>query len=107
MIAFDEKKYQEALEWVEKALEVNPREPYYYNNRGLYRMFLGNLEGGIEDINYSLKQDSKNLVALRNKGIYYTKKGQKEMALSYLNDVYAKDPDMDLLQEYLAIAQTL
>ncbi len=67
--------------------------------------FLGDLEKGLEDINLSLKQDSKNLYALRNKGIYYEMVGQKELALKYLQDVFESDKDLPLTEEYLKKAK--
>jgi tetratricopeptide (TPR) repeat protein len=107
MIAFENKAYEEALDWVEKAIANNPRQAFFYNNRGLYRLFTGDLEKGLDDINYSIKQDPKNLYALRNKGIYYVMKSEKELALRYLEDLYSKVPEMEMVQNYLEKAHAL
>ena len=55
----------------------------------------------MDDINLSIKQDSKNLYALRNKGIYYAMTDNVELASQYLTQVYASDPELPLTKEYL------
>lgn len=107
MIAFEKENYQDALNWVERAIQTNPREAYYYNNRGLYKLYIGQLNEGLEDINYSIKQNPKNLFALRNKGIYYVMNSERELALRYLEEVFQKDPEMELVSLYLEKAQAL
>jgi lipoprotein NlpI len=102
MLSFEAKDYAKALEWIEKSIKLNPKEAFFYNNRGLYLIYLGEHEKGLEDINYSLKQNPKNLYAIRNKGIYYFYKDQKELALSYFEEVYEKDPEIELVKEYIA-----
>jgi Flp pilus assembly protein TadD len=100
MISFDEGNYQLALNAVEKAISLNNREAYYYNNKGLYLLFLGNKEEALDLINQSLQMNSNNPFALRNKGIYYVMTGDKISALSYLKELYEDYPEMDLLEEY-------
>jgi lipoprotein NlpI len=92
---------------INKAIILNPKQAYFYNNRGLYQLFLNELEKGLEDINYSLKQNPKNLFAFRNKGIYHYFKGEKDLALRYLTEVFEKDPNMDLVKEYLEKTKNL
>lgn len=73
----------------------------------MYKLYKENLDEGLEDINYSLKQNPKNLFALRNKGIYYVMKSERELALRYLKEVAEKDPEMELVEIYLQKAQAL
>src|SRR5690606_9946725 len=40
MIAFDQDDPQAAFDWVEKAIELNSAQPFFYNNRGLYQLYL-------------------------------------------------------------------
>ena len=97
-----QKDFEKAMVWIEKAISLNPKEAFYFNNRGLYHLYLGEYEKGLEDINYSLKQNPKNLYAIRNKGIYYFYKGQKDLALTYFDEVDKKDPDMEMVKEYIS-----
>ena len=107
MIAFEEKDYTEAKKWIEIAIEKNDRESYYYNNRGLYLLFLGKYEDGISDINLSLKQDPNNIYALRNKGIYYYFIGEKQLAMQYIEEIFVKNPELELVEEYYRKIQAL
>ncbi len=100
MIASENGKYEEAILFVNKAIQLQPRQPYYYNNRGFYKLMLENYDEALEDINFSIKQDPKNLYALRNKGIYYVLTDQKELAARYLDEVFDKNPEMELLADY-------
>src|SRR5690606_41529399 len=101
MVDIEQGQYQAADHWVQQPLVVNASLPYFQNNRGLYQLYLGNLEEGLEDINLSLKQNSRNLYALRNKGIYYAMTHDNELALKYLQDVQDRDPDIPLVKDYL------
>ena len=107
MISFEEKNYSGAVKAVEKAIALDNRQAYFYNNHGLYLLYLNQLEEGLALINQSLAMDSKNPFALRNKGIYYTLNGDKVSALSYLEELAISHPDMDLVQDYLAKARAL
>mgnify|MGYP006210288429 CR=1 FL=1 len=92
---------------VEKAITLDNRQAYFYNNKGLYLLFLGKPEEAISLINQSIQMDSKNPFALRNKGIYYVMKGDKITALQYLEELSKNYPNMDLVQEYYQKAQAL
>jgi len=107
MILFEEKNYEGALEAVEKAITLDKSQAYFYNNKGLYLLYLNEVEEGLALINQSLAMNSSNPFALRNKGIYYTLKGEKVAALSFLEDLAQSYPDMDLVQEYLEKARSL
>ena len=107
MILFEEKDYGSALEQVEKAIELDNRQAYFYNNKGLYLLFTDRLEEGLSLINQSIQMDPKNPFALRNKGIYYVLKGDKVSALDYLNEISQDYPEMELVQEYLQKALAL
>ncbi len=107
MIFFEEKEYQKALDAVEKAITLDNRQAYFYNNKGLYLLFLGQEDQGLELINQSIKMDPKNPFALRNKGIYYVMKGDKISAIQYLAELQRDYPEMELVEEFLAKAQDL
>jgi Flp pilus assembly protein TadD len=107
MILFEEKNYEGALQSVEKAITLDNRQAYFYNNQGLYLIYLNKLEEGLTFINQSLAMDDKHPFALRNKGIYYTLAGKKVEALSFLEELAVSHPEMDLVQDYLAKARAL
>ena len=107
MIYFDEQNYSEALNSVEKAISLDKSQAYFYNNKGLYLLFLDQEEEGLALINQSIKMDANNPFALRNKGIYYVMQGDKTSALQYLVELNRNYPEMDLVKEYLQKAQAL
>jgi len=59
-IKFEQKDYTGAIEYFNKAIELNPNFAYAYNNRGYAKMQLGDLSGARKDITKSLEMDSTN-----------------------------------------------
>jgi Tfp pilus assembly protein PilF len=53
MISFEEKDYSGAVKAVEKAIALDNRQAYFYNNHGLYLLYSNQLEEGLALINQS------------------------------------------------------
>jgi tetratricopeptide (TPR) repeat protein len=98
----ENKDFKEALKWVDKAIELDAENPFYYNNKGLYLIYVNQLDLALENINYSIKLFPKNDYALRNKGIYFYYQKEYETANKYLTDVFQKYPEMEMVREYLS-----
>lgn len=62
------KEYEEALEILNKAIELDENQGGYFNNRAIARYYLGDNLGAYEDVNNAIKLDNKN-------GEYYLGRG--------------------------------
>lgn len=74
-----------------KAISVDKKFSYSYNNRGLAKINLNLCEEGRKDIEDSLKLDSQNADAYKNLGIYHMKKMEYQEAM----DLFLKAKKMD------------
>jgi len=74
-------EYQEALEIFDRVIEINPKIPEAWNNRGVALFRLGRAEEAVESCDRSLAIDVENLEALRNKGFALKSLGRLEEAL--------------------------
>ena len=92
MIDIRRQQLDSALYKANKALEIQPTEAYYLNNRGYVQLLRGNLEAGLADINESIAYNSDNSWAYRNKGWYYYLTEEYADALRLLNQAYTMDP---------------
>ena len=91
-----------ALEQVNKAIELNPAEAYYLNNRGYIRLLMNQPDSAVLDIDESLAMNSRNSWVYRNKGIYYFQKGETQDALRLLKQSYDMDPFTENVASYIA-----
>lgn len=96
-----------ALESIAMALELEPDNPYFLNNRGLTWLLMDSLETGIGDINRSILLDGTNMWAYRNKGIYHLKNGDASAAIRYLEQVRDSDDFVENVFGYLGEAYFL
>jgi tetratricopeptide (TPR) repeat protein len=67
-LLFQDKKYIEAIQQYDKAIELNPRYVDAYNNRGLAER---DNDKAIDDFNMALRYDNKNINAHFNLGLTY------------------------------------
>jgi tetratricopeptide (TPR) repeat protein len=81
LISVEEKKYDEALDFVNRALRIQPGDAYFLNNRGYVYLMMNDLPKAIEDINESIITDPYNGWAYRNKGIYFLKTSKVDEAI--------------------------
>lgn len=64
-------RYEEALVYFNKALELDKDEPLTLNNRGYTRYKLNNLAGALEDIDKSIILYATNAYAYKNRALVY------------------------------------
>ena len=77
-------RYEEALVYFNKALELDKDEPLTLNNRGFTRYKLNNLAGALEDINKSIFLYTTNAYAYKNRALVYLALDKKEEACTDL-----------------------
>lgn len=93
--------YNSALEAINKALEIIPKEPFFLNNRGFTFLMMNSLDEGITDINRSIVIDPDNIWAFRNKGIYFMKLADFEQAILYLGEAASSKEFIEDIFYYL------
>lgn len=84
-------RYEEALIYLNRAVAYAPDHAYGYNNRGLVKIKLGNIKGGLEDLETGHKIDPSNAYYYKNMGIYHFDKGEYNIAL----ELFEKAKEMD------------
>ncbi|MHA7733546.1 tetratricopeptide repeat protein [Nitrosopumilus sp. S6] len=77
-----EKKFDEALEYLEKIIELDQNNTFAYNNKGAILIEQENYDESIIVLNKSLEINGNNTEAWNNKGLAYSKKLDLENALS-------------------------
>ncbi|MBF0466935.1 MAG: tetratricopeptide repeat protein [Nitrospirae bacterium] len=90
-------KYQEALDYYEKAVELDPQNTLYLNEAGFMYDTLGQYQNAIEYYEQALKIDKKNFgdnhpnIArdLNNLGMAYVSLGQYQKAIYYFEQALA------------------
>ena len=74
-------------------LQAHPDHAYGHYLLGLARYFMGNLEGGLENIKQSVEYDEVEAEWLSNLGIILTELKRYEEAIPYFDKAIEKDPD--------------
>lgn len=88
---FEKKEYEQALEYLDRALQVYPRDPSSINLRGAILTKMNRFEDARTEFEKSLKLDPQFFPARFNMGEILFLEGKNEEALSYfatLNDNY-------------------
>ncbi|PBQ31947.1 hypothetical protein CNR22_09250 [Sphingobacteriaceae bacterium] len=76
----EKKDFTGAIEYFDKAIELNPAFAYAYSNRGFAKLNLNDIKGAYKDLRKSLELDNTNSYAFKNLGLIYLKDGQKKNA---------------------------
>ncbi len=85
---------RQSLKCLNSAIEFEPKNPFYYNNRGLVYSLLGKFEKAIDDFNKSLALKA-NLAETRfNLGNVYSKFGKYEEASLEYQKALEKNPNL-------------
>jgi tetratricopeptide (TPR) repeat protein len=104
LIETEKGNYQEALKMVNKAIELDPKQSYFLNNRGFVYLSLKEMEKAEADINESISSDPYNAWAYRNKGVFYLMKGDYPSAERLLKQSIDMDNFVDKIYFYLGMA---
>jgi tetratricopeptide (TPR) repeat protein len=89
-------RYNEALVVINTAINLFPDSTSFIRDRGIEKIYLGDLTGGMTDLNNSIqsnKLDSFELAtAYRFRGIIFLKKGKLDEAINDLTNALKYDP---------------
>jgi tetratricopeptide (TPR) repeat protein len=83
--------YSEAIDYFDRAILIDSHA-YTYNNRGLARIKLGDIIGGLKDLKQGLTLDPNNSYYYKNMGIYHSGRNEYQIALEF----FEKAKGMDL-----------
>jgi len=104
LIETDLGHYAEAMNFINEAIRLDPKQMYYVNNRGYIFLLQDALTSAEADINASIAKDPDNAWAYRNKGIFYLKKSDYVSAERLLKQSLDMDPFVDKIYFYLGMA---
>lgn len=84
----EQKKFKEAIELLDKAIQKDPKYLGAFINRGSDKSALGNFEEAIKDYKIVLDLDPKNTLALFNIGNNYKRLENYQTAIEYYNKAF-------------------
>ena len=100
-LAFEEKRYEEALGFLREALGLDPKnvDALYYT--GLVRIAMGRINEAIEPLEQARAADPKDEATLFQLGAAYFSLGKYDQAQPLLEQVFATKPRLDSLGYYV------
>lgn len=104
LIHMEEKQLGSSIEAFNMALELEPNNPFFLNNRGLSFVFLNKMPEAEADINKSIRLKPDNAWVNRNKGIYYQRNNDHENAIRLLTLAKGQDENLPGIDYYLGIS---
>ena len=103
-----EEKFEEALNYIDKAIEADPNSTTGYAIRSNIRLMQGELDGAIEDLDKALQRDPENLGMLMTRARVRAMRGDFELATGDVERVLAIRPGLSqaiLLRADIAVDQ--
>lgn len=94
-------QFSEALKYLDKAIRINPKHAYGYNNRAYTKLKLGRTQDAMEDLKTSYVLNPGNPYYYRNMGIYCFDKEEFSDALILFEKAKEKDPDTHKIDYYI------
>lgn len=77
-LKLEQGKYQEAIDYFNKAIEIKPDFAYAYSNRGYAKLMLGNTKEAFKDIRKGIDLDNLNSFAYKYLALAYFKDGNSK-----------------------------
>lgn len=99
----DEQKYDEAVEHLQRSVEIEPRYAVAQNNLGLALVGLGKVDEGIESYKAAMKYDSNNAEVHNNWGNALLKKNNSDGAISEYRKALLINPNLTAAHFNLAL----
>ena len=103
MVAVLQEQYDSAMVYIDKAINLNPKEGYYINNKGYVYLQTDSLAQALEWINKGIAMDPGNSWSYRNKGIYHLKTSNYKDAERLLLQALRMDPFTENINWYLSV----
>ncbi len=92
-VAIEQGNYQHAIDLLNKAIRMNPREHRYYNDRGVAYKQAGRMDLALADYTKALRIKPDYASSLNNRGVLYLEKGQyKEATADFTAALSLKGP---------------
>jgi len=77
-------KKKVALKQLDRALELEPKNPFRYSSRAYVKDAVGDIHGAIEDYRSCIRIDPEDAIAHNNLGLLYDKLGRREAAKHHI-----------------------
>jgi tetratricopeptide (TPR) repeat protein len=104
---YREKKYDEALAKMQKAVELKPGDPVLLNNLGFLYYAMGRYDDSLKYLQKTLAVDSKRKEAHLNMGDVYLKLGRQEEAKRHYEEFLRLSPASPRAEDVRKILQGL
>lgn len=99
-LKLEQKEYAGAIEYFNKAIELNPTAAYSLSNRGFAKLMLNDIKGAYKDIEKSISIDKSNSYAYKNLALVHLKNNKRKDACVCLNKAlelgYTEDYDEEV-----------
>ena len=93
LVQLEREDYQGAIEWCDKALDLNPRMTEAYFERGNVYRNRGELDQAIGDYNRAIELDAEYAAAYHERGNAYHDKGELDQAIGDYNRAIELDAE--------------
>lgn len=98
-LLFDQKKYEEAIQWAIKAAEINPNDPGIFNLLGVACNERRDYKLAINYLQQAMDLNPNDPIIWINLGIAYLNNGQKEPAKELLEKALTRLQDPALIEK--------
>jgi len=106
LLARDERRFQEAIPYLNKAAELNPQHAEIFNNRGLTYESLGDNQAAMRDFKRAIAIDPKNAHAHSNIGTLLYEQGKYQEAAEWYEKAIRINPSDPVLRQNLQLARS-
>jgi serine/threonine-protein kinase len=98
---FNQRRYDKAIEAYTKAIELNPNDSWFYNNRGTIYHLTSEFEKAIADYTKAAELNPTHFSAYHNRGLVYQEIGNTELATADFRKALELAPDNKPAKESL------
>lgn len=98
---YNRKKYDEAIESYTRAIELNPKDYSFFNNRGVAFHAKGELENAIADYTKAVELNPNHFSSFNNRGAAYEDLNMIEQAIADYEKALELDPKNKIAQANL------
>ena len=88
------KRYDEALAAIDKALEIDPNDAIFWNNKGYALNGLKRYDEALAVFDRALEIDPDEALAWKNRGETHSRLGDRHEALAHLRKAVKLDPSL-------------